>query len=472
MKVNLEKIEKNTAYLSFEVDADKLEEAIEQAYRKNAKRFAVPGFRKGKAPRKLIERHYGVEVFYEDALQILLPKAYEKGIEEYNLEPVDEPKFDVQQIEAGKPVLATAEVVVKPEAKVNKYKGLEVEKTVYEVTEEEVEERLKMMQEQNARLVAVEDRPAQDGDIVTIDFKGYIDNEPFEGGSAENYVLKLGSGSFIKGFEEQIIGMKPGETKDITVTFPEDYGSKELAGKEAVFNVTLKEIKVKELLPLDDDFAGDVSEFDTLEELKEDIKKKLQEDAKSKEERSLRTSVIDKLIEETEVEIPDVMIDHETDNIILRLAINLRDTFGYDLSTYLESTGMSLEDLRERYRDAAVRNVKTSLIFEEIRKAENITVSDEELEEKIKEFAESSKTPVEEYKKSLTPQGIAQIKDMILTDKIFDLVIENAVITEKVEDKIKNDIIESEEVKDEVNTEDENAAAETENESIPEKTEE
>lgn len=445
MKVNLEKIEKNTAYLNFEVDAEQLEKAIQQAYKKNAKRFAIPGFRRGKAPRKLIEMHYGPEVFYEEAIQILLPEVYQKGVEEYKLQPVDQPKFDVQQIETGKPLLASAEVVVKPEVKIEEYKGLEVEKVVHNVTEDEVEKQLLIMQEKNARLVAVEDKAAAEGDIAIIDFEGSIDNEPFEGGKAENYPLQLGSGMFIKGFEEQVIGMMPGETKDIPVTFPKDYNAEELAGKNAVFTVTLKELKRKELLPLDDDFAKDVSEFDTLAELKEDIKNKLQQEAKSVEENSLRASIIDKLIEKAEVDIPEVMINHEVDNILLNLAINLKQSTGFDLTTYLESTGMTLQELRDRYHDAAVRNVKTSLILEEIGKLENITVTDEELENKIKELAEMYKKPLEEYEKSLSPENKEGIKDLVLTEKIFDFLIKNSNIIEKVKDNTKDDTIEAKE---------------------------
>lgn len=445
MKVNLEKIEKNTAYLNFEVDAEQLEKAIQQAYKKNAKRFAIPGFRRGKAPRKLIEMHYGPEVFYEEAMQILLPEVYQKGVEEYKLQPVDQPKFDVQQIETGKPLLASAEVVVKPEVKIEEYKGLEVEKVVHNVTEDEVEKQLLIMQEKNARLVAVEDKAAAEGDIAIIDFEGSIDNEPFEGGKAENYPLQLDSGMFIKGFEEQVIGMMPGETKDIPVTFPKDYNAEELAGKNAVFTVTLKELKRKELLPLDDDFAKDVSEFDTLAELKEDIKNKLQQEAKSVEENSLRASIIDKLIEKAEVDIPEVMINHEVDNILLKLAINLKQSTGFDLTTYLESTGMTLQELRDRYHDAAVRNVKTSLILEEIGKLENITVTDEELENKIKELAEMYKKPLEEYEKSLSPENKEGIKDLVLTEKIFDFLIKNSNIIEKVKDNTKDDTIEAKE---------------------------
>jgi len=440
MKVNLEKIENNKAYLNFEIDAEQFEAAMERSYKKNVKRFAVPGFRRGKAPRKLIEMHYGPEVFYEDAARFLLPEAFQKGVEEFKLEPVDQPTYDIQQIEVGKPFIATAEVVVKPEVKIKEYKGLEVEKIVYNVTDEDVEKELSALQEQNARLVAVENRAAQNGDIAVIDFKGTVDNEPFEGGNGENYPLQLGSGMFVKGFEEQVIGMNVGDTKDIEVTFPEDYKPEKLAGKKAVFNVTLKELKTKELLPLDDDFAKDVSEFETLDELKQDIKKKLEARAKSIEDGSLKASIVNKLKEVTEVEIPEVMVNQEIDRLVLDFALSLRYR-GYDFQSYLNATGMTPEKFRESFRDRALENVKISLILEEVGKRENITVTDEELENKIKELAESYKLTVEDYKKNLRPEDIAGIKDSILTEKIFDFLISNS----KVIEKSKDDIIETEE---------------------------
>jgi len=443
MKINLEKIENNKAYLTFEIDAEQFEAAMERAYKKNANRFVIPGFRRGKAPRKLIEMHYGPEVFFEDAARILLPEAYQKGVEEYKLEPVDQPTFDIKQIEVGKPLIATAEVIVKPKVDIKEYKGLEVEKIVYNVTDEDVEKELSFLQEQNARLVTVEDRAAKMGDIAVIDFKGTVGSEPFEGGAAENYSLQLGSGMFIKGFEEQVVGMNVGEVKDIEVTFPEDYTVKELAGKNAVFNVTLKELKAKELLPLDDDFAKDVSEFETLDELKQDIRRKLEERAKSIEEGSLKASIVSKLKEVAEVDIPEVMINQEIDRLVFDFAINLKYR-GYDLQSYLNSTGLSIEKFRENFRERALENVKSSLILEEVGKRENITVTDEDLENRIKELAENLKQPVEDYKKNLTPEDIAQIKDSILTNKIYDFLIANSNIKEKSKDDVKDDIIEQE----------------------------
>jgi len=441
MKVQLEKIEKNTAFLKFEVDAEEFEEAMQQAYKKTAKRFAIPGFRRGKAPRTLIERYYGPEVFYEEAAEILLPEAYKKAVEENNLEPVDQPTYDIEQIEKGKPMIATAEVVVKPEVNIKDYKGLEVEKVVYNVTDEDIEKELKTLQERNARLIAVEDRPAQKGDIAIIDFEGKVDGNPFEGGKAENYPLELGSKTFIEGFEDQLIGMSVGESKDVNVTFPKDYHSKELAGKDAVFSVALKEIKQKELLPLDDEFAKDVSEFETLDELKNDIRKRFEERAKAIEDGSLKASIVRKLKEQTELDVPQVMIEREIDRLIMDFAINLKMR-GFDLKTYLETAKLTPQDFRDQFRDKAKDNVETSLILEEVGKRENVTVSDEEVEKEIEKYAEMTKKSVEDYKKSLKPEDIAAIKDSILTQKIFDILIENANITEKKPDEVQPEVTE------------------------------
>jgi len=438
MKISLEKIEHNTAVLKFEVDEQQFEEAMEQAYRKNVKKFNVPGFRKGKAPRKLIEMHYGPEVFYESAAEIVLPQAYHQGVEEYNLQPVDQPKYDIEQIEKGKAMIATCEVTVKPEIKLKDYKGLEVTKVVYNVTEDDVEKELETLQEKNARLIAVEDRPARKGDIAVIDFDGRVDGKPFEGGKADNYPLTLGSGVFIEGFEEQVMGMNVGESKDINVTFPEDYKVESLAGKPAVFSVTLKEVKKKELSSLDDEFAKDVSEFDTLEELKNDIKNKLEESAKAIEEGSLKSSIVDKLIETTEVDIPQAMIDREIERLIMDFAINLKMR-GYDLKTYMEASKIEPQEFRERFHDKAQTNVKSSLILEEVAKQEGITVTDEEADAEIQKYADMAKKTLDEYKKDLKPEDILGIKDTVLTRKIFDFLISNAKITEKKPEDIQKE---------------------------------
>lgn len=431
MKVTLEKVENNTAYVNVEADVEEFDRALEQSYKKNRKRFFVPGFRKGKAPRRMVELHYGPEVLFEDAAEILLPQAFDQAVKENHLEPVDQPKFDITQIEAGKPLIANFQVTVKPEVSLPEYKGLEVEKLVYNVTDEEVEKELKALQERNARLVAVEDKAAEKDDIAVIDFEGSIDGVPFDGGKGENYPLQLGSGTFIPGFEDQVIGMKVQEEKDVNVTFPEDYQAKELAGKDAVFKVTLKELKIKELLPLDDEFAKDVSEFDTLEELKDDIRMKLEERARSLEEGALKAAVINKLSEMVEIDIPQIMIDRETERLILDFAMNLQYS-GYDLTTYLQATNTSSEDFKARFNDRAKENVKASLILDEIAKREALTVTDEELEKKIEDYAKLAGKPVEEYKKGMRPQDIQGLGDSLLTQKVFDFLIEHAKLTEKI----------------------------------------
>jgi trigger factor len=434
MKVNLEKIENNIAYLNFEVGEERFEKAMEQAYKKEVKRFSVPGFRKGKAPRSLIERHYGPEVFYQSAAEIILPEAYDIGVKDYQLEPVDQPKFDIQQIEKGKKFLATAEVVVKPKVEIKEYKGLEVNKMVYNVTEEDVDKELKALQEKNARLVAVEDRAAEKGDIVVIDFEGFIDDKPFKGGKAENYPLELGSSNFIPGFEEQLIGCLPETEKEVKVTFPDDYKEKKIAGKEAVFKVKVKDLKRKDLLPLDDEFAKDVSEFETLEDLKDDIRKRLEQRAESFSDSSVKGEIVKRLSESVEIDIPGVMIDREIDKQIMDFAMSLRYQ-GIDIRSYLEMAKISPDDLRDRFRQKAIDNVKTSLILEQIAELENIQVSEEELDEEINKYADAYKTSPEEYRKKLNEENINGIKDAILTKKIFDFLIDNAKITEK---KVEN----------------------------------
>lgn len=438
MKVSLEKIENNTAYLNLEVDKEQFEAALEQAYRKNAKHFTIPGFRKGKAPRFLVERYYGPEILYEDAAEAVLPDAYEKGIKDLKLEPVDRPRFDITQIEKGKSLIATVQVTIKPEATVKQYEGLEVDKYVYNVNDDDIERELKTLQEKNARLVTVEDRPAKMDDIAIIDFEGSVDEIPFEGGKGENYSLTLGSGMFIPGFEEQVVGMQVNETKDIKVTFPEDYHQKDLAGKEATFKTSLKEIKKKDLLPLDDEFAKDVSEFDSLEELKADIKRTLEERAHTVTEGSLKASIINKLLENTEVEVPEVMVEREIDRLVMDTAISMRMQ-GFDLETYLKVQNISIQDFRTQFKDRALENVKSSLALEEVAKQEKIEVSEEEVEEEIEKMSKNVNKELEEFKKDLRPEDIDAIKDKVLTQKIFDFLIEKAVITEKVAETSKEE---------------------------------
>ncbi|ADL08502.1 trigger factor [Thermosediminibacter oceani] len=443
MKVNVEKIENNVATLKIEVGADEFEKALEQAYKKNVKRFNIPGFRRGKAPRRLIEMHYGPEVFYEDAAEIVLSEAYKKGVEENNLEPVDHPHFDIDQIEKGKGIVATAKVTVKPEVDLGEYKGLEVEKMVYNVTEEDVEKELKALQEKNARLISVE-RAAQKGDIVIVDLEGFLDGKPLKDGKVQNYPMELGSKILVEDLEEQIAGMNAGETREVKVTYPADHPNKELAGKEVLFKVTLKEIKEKELPVIDDEFAKDVSEFDTLQELKQDIKNKLEERAKSFAESSLRGSILKKLTEQAKVDIPQAMIDREIERLIMDFAFQLR-LRGMDLKEYLEASQLSPEEFKAKFQDRAYENVKTSLVLEAVAKAENIEVSEEELDDELSKYAEAAQKSLAEYKKGLKEENLEYIKDRILTRKIFDFLKSHAKVTEKVVEGIAGNEGEGEE---------------------------
>ncbi|MDK2917985.1 MAG: trigger factor [Candidatus Petromonas sp.] len=427
MNSTLVKKENNQVTLEIKVSAEDFEKAVEQSYKKNRKRFNIPGFRKGKAPRKIIEMQYGEGIFYEDAINIALPKEYDKAIEDHNLEPVDRPDIDIEKIEKGKDLIFKATVTVKPEVNLGEYKGIEVEKIEYNVTDEDVEKELEKMKELNARLVAVEDRPVQKDDTVIIDYKGFVDGEQFDGGTAENQTLVIGSGQFIPGFEEQLIGANIGEEVEVKVTFPEEYHAENLAGKEATFNVTVKEIKYKEMPELDDEFAKDVSEFDTLEELKNDIKNKLEEDAEKKAEKEQREKVIDKVIETVEVDIPEAMVETEIDNMMRDFDFQLRYQ-GLDLEKYLQFTNNTYEDLRKQMRDDAYNRVKTSLTLEAIGEKENIEVTDEDVDKELEKMAEQHKTTVEKMKESFNTENYGYIKNTIKVRKTIDFLVENAKI--------------------------------------------
>ncbi|HHY78183.1 MAG TPA: trigger factor [Clostridiales bacterium] len=426
MSSKLEKLEKNVATLEITVSAEKLEEGIAKAYIKNAKKFNIPGFRKGKAPRKLIEKYYGEGIFYEDAINEVCPEAYEEAIKEHNLEPVDRPSIDILEIESGKGIVFKAEVTVKPEVELGQYKGIEVEKKEYNVTDEDVENELEILRNRNARIIDVTDRPVKRGDIVTIDFKGFIDDKEFEGGSAENYKLEIGSGRFIPGFEEQLIGATIGNEVDVNVTFPEDYRSEELAGKPALFKVTVKEIKEKELLPLDDEFAKDVSEFDTLEELKADIKRKKLEEAERMAKNEYENDLIKKVVQNAKVDIPEVMIDNQIESMIRDFDYQLRFQ-GLDLDSYMKYMNISYEEMKQSYKEAAEDRVKTQLVMEAITKAENIEVTDEELEAEVEKTAKQYNQDVEKFRKSLRERDIEYIREGLQLQKTIDFLVEHSV---------------------------------------------
>ena len=377
MSLQVEKLEKNMAKLTIEVSAQELEAAIQSAYQKNKSRISVPGFRKGKVPRQMIEKMYGKEIFYEDAANALIPGAYDKAMEECEESIVSSPKIEVVQIEAGKPFIFTAEVALKPEVKLGKYKGVKVDKEVITVTEEEVAAEIEKERENNARTIEVEGRAVEDGDIATIDFEGFVDGVAFEGGKGENYPLTIGSGSFIPGFEEQLIGKNKDEEVDVNVTFPEDYHAEELKGKEALFKVTVKEVKTKELPEVDDEFAAEVSEFETLAEYKEDIRKKLTEKKEKEARNAKEEAVITAIIEDSAMEIPDAMLETQQRQIVDEFTQRLQMQ-GISLEQYFQFTGLDAEKMLEQAKPQADRRIKSRLVLEAIVAAEKITVSDEE----------------------------------------------------------------------------------------------
>ncbi|SKA80902.1 trigger factor [Clostridium sp. USBA 49] len=426
MNVKVEKIEKNTVKLEVSVEAEKFKEALQKSYVKNAKKFNIPGFRKGKAPINIIKRYYGEGVFFEDAINICCDETYPLAIKENDIKPVDYPKIDLVQIEEGKDFIYTAEVTVYPEVELGEYKGLEVKKVEYPVTDEEVDAQLKSMAEKNARIETKAEGTVEKGNIVVIDFKGFIDGVPFEGGEAKDYSLEIGSGSFIDNFEDQLVGMAIGETKNVNVTFPEQYGREELNGKPAVFEVTVKEIKTKEVPELDDEFAKEVSEFDTLEELKADIRKKLQETNDLRATREYEEAVIDAAVNNASVDIPEVMINKEIDNMIRDLEMRLRYQ-GLDLKTYYEYTNSTEESIREFMKESAEKRVKTDLVLEKISQIENIEVTEEELQNRAEEIAKQyGENDIEKTAKMLLDVQKDYISNELKNEKVIKLLVENS----------------------------------------------
>jgi len=418
--------ENNKISFNIELTEEEFEKAVQSAYLKNRNKFNIPGFRKGKAPRKIIELNYGEGVFYEEALNSILPKAYEEAIEKFNFEPVDNPEIDIESMEKGKPVIISVEVTVKPEVKLGDYKNIEVEKVEYNVTDEDVERELKAIQEMNARIIDASDRETKEGDILTIDYKGFVDGEQFEGGTAEKQRLEIGSKTFIPGFEEQLIGKKKGDTVEVKVTFPDEYFEESLKGKEATFEVVIHEVKEKELPELDDEFAKDVSEFDTLEEYKNNIREKLEKDAKEKEKLEFENKVIDKVIDSSEVDIPEVMVEHQVEHEIEEFNYRLRMQ-GLDLDKYLQLTGSKLEDLKKQLKPIAERRVKTDLVFEAIGKSENIAVTDEDIDKELDKIAkEYNQENVEQFKENMKKGDLGFLEAGIIRDKVIDILINNA----------------------------------------------
>lgn len=425
MSVQVEKQEKNMAKLTVEVPAEQFVDAIKKAYNKNKNRFNVPGFRRGKAPQMMIEKMYGVGVFYEDAADEAINETYADAMKESGLDIVSRPEISIEQIEKGKPFIYTALVAVKPEVSLGQYKGIEVEKADASVKEEDIEAELKRVQNQNARLVSITDRPVAKDDQVVIDFDGSVDGKAFDGGKAEDYPLTIGSHAFIDTFEDQLIGKNIGEECEVHVTFPGEYHAKELAGKPAVFKVKIKEIKVRELPELDDEFAGEVSDFDTLEEYKKDIEAKISERKQKAAATENENRVVDKVVEGASMEIPERMIDDQVENMIQDTARRMQSQ-GLDLDQYLKYTGMTLDQMKEQARPQAVKRIQTRLVLEAVAKAENIQISDEKLDEEIAKMAESYQTEADKLKSYMTEMDKEQMKEDLAVQEAVDLLVAEA----------------------------------------------
>ncbi|NBH83040.1 trigger factor [bacterium C-53] len=425
MSLQVEKLEHNMAKLTIEASAEDLEKALQAAYLKNKKKISIPGFRKGKVPRQMVEKMYGPEIFYEDAANELIPEAYEKEVEASDLEVVSRPDVDVVQIEKGKPFIFTAEVALKPAVELGKYKGVKVEKANLEVSEEEILKEIDKERERNARTISVEDRPVKDGDMTVIDFEGFVDDVAFEGGKGENYPLTIGSNTFIPGFEDQLIGAELNQEVTVNVTFPEEYQAKELAGKPAKFICTVKEIKEKELPELDDEFAGEVSEFETLAEYKEDIKKKLVERKTSEAKREKEDKVVEAIVEDSNMDVPEAMIEAEAYQMIQNYAGRLAQQ-GLSLDQYFQFTGLNAEKMLEQMKPQAEKGIKARLVLEAVADAEKIEASEEAFEEELKTMSEVYQMEVEKMKDLLDEREEKQIRKDIVIKKAIEFVVENA----------------------------------------------
>lgn len=433
MSVSVEKLEKNMAKLTIEVSAEDLEKAIQGAYLKQKNRINIPGFRKGKAPRAMIEKMYGAGIFYEDAANALIPEAYSKAVDECGENIVSQPSIDVVQLEKGKPFIFTAEVALKPEVTLGDYKGLEVPKSDVEVTEDEIAGELRKEQENNSRTIDVDDRAVADGDKVILDFEGFVDGEAFEGGKGTDYPLTIGSGSFIPGFEEQLAGVEIGKETEVNVTFPEDYQAKELAGKAAVFKCTVKKIEVKELPELDDEFAKDVSEFDTLDEYKADIKKNLEEKKAETAKRAKEDAAVDAAIANATMEIPDAMIDSQVNQMIEDFARRIQSQ-GLSMEQYMQFTGATPDALKEQMKPQALKRIQSRLVLEKIAEAEDIQIADEKLDEEIGKMAEMYKMEVDKLKEMMGDYEKEQMKKDMAVQEAVTLIAEAAKEVEKTEE--------------------------------------
>ena len=425
MKAELLKREGNQVTFKITVDNDKFESAITKAYNKNKGKFNIPGFRKGKAPKQIIESQYGKGVFYNDAIDMLFPEVYPTALDELNIDPINRPDLDIEEISKDNGLVMVINVEVKPEVKLGEYKGIEISKPVYTVNEEEADLRLEEMRNRAARLVDVEDRAIEAGDTAIIDFEGFQDGVAFEGGKGENYSLVIGSNTFIPGFEDQLVGKNKGEEVEVNVEFPAEYHAENLAGKPANFKVVVKNVQRKELPELNDEFAADTTEFNTLDELKADLRTKLEEEAKNRAEAEMRNSLVEKVSEATELEVPEAMIEAQLDNMMMELNYQLQYQ-GLQLQQLLEMTGRTIEELKAERREEATKLVKSSLILEAIAKAENVEVSEEEIEAELAKMAQMYNMEVEKIKSAMRPADLEDIKGQLTIRKTIDLLVDNS----------------------------------------------
>ena len=426
MSLQVENLEKNMAKLTIEVSAEELEKAIQGAYLKQKNKISVPGFRKGKVPRQMIEKMYGAEIFYDDAANALIPKAYADAYDECELDIVSRPEIDVVQIEKGKDFIFTATVATKPEVTLGEYKGLEVDKVSTRVTQKEVDAKIQEEAEKNARTITVEDRAVQDGDEVVLDFEGFVDGVAFEGGKGENYPLTIGSGSFIPGFEEQLVGAEAEKEVEVKVTFPEDYHAEDLKGKEAVFKCTVHEIKAKELPEIDDEFAAEVSEFDTLEEYKADVKAKIKEQKAAEGKAKQEDQVVEQAVKNATYELPEAMVETQAEQMANDFAQRMQSQ-GLTMEQYFQFTGTTAEQMMEDLKPQAVKRIETRLVLEAIAKAENIEISDEKLDEEIGKMAEAYKMEADKLKEFMGENEKKQMKEDMAVQEAITFLVENAV---------------------------------------------
>lgn len=425
MSLQVEKLEKNMAKLTIEVDVDTFEKAVEKAYQKEKNKISIPGFRKGKVPRQMVEKMYGKEVFFEEAANIVIPDAYDKAVDECEEDIVSSPKIEVTQIAAGKPFVFTAEVALKPEVKLGKYKGVKIDKIDTAVTDEEIDAEINRERENSARNITVEDRPVKDGDMTTLDFEGFVDGVAFEGGKGENYPLTIGSGAFIPGFEEQLIGAKIGEETEVKVTFPEDYQAEHLQGKEAVFKCTVKEIREKELPELNDEFASDVSEFETLAEYREDVKKNLEEKKAKDAKNAKEDAAVKAAVEASEMEIPEAMLETQQKQMVDEFAQRITMQ-GLSMEQYFQFTGTSYQQMVEQMKPQAEERIRARLVLEAVAKAENLEVSDEEYEEELKTMADVYQMELEKVKELMGDREKKSITQDLLVKKAAEFIADNA----------------------------------------------